>query len=63
MFANLSKEQAEEIERMIKSAYIEGWCDGAETGEDYTSDAYNYSLAKNQSCVIIAERFQENCDG
>lgn len=64
MFENLSKEQVEFIEQLIWDAYLEGWEDG-NTGDTQVSayDFWDLSRAKNTSCVIIAEQFQQPVGG
>lgn len=62
MFENLSGEQIEEIEKMIKSAYKEGWQAGnlccREVGATFADHWYD-SLAKNESCHVVAEKFMK----
>lgn len=60
MFESLTDEQVREIERMLKEAYEEGYVDA----EVYWTKSgveidWEFSLAKNQSCRLIASKFMK----
>ena len=54
-FNNLTNEQVEWLEQKIKEAYEEGACDQA----DFRHSEFSESLAKNDTCHILAERFMK----
>ncbi|AHK11598.1 hypothetical protein S140_191 [Shewanella sp. phage 1/40] len=63
-FSNLTDEQIEWLEAKLKDAYVEGYTDAYCTyGEDEdilpTTQEFSESLAKNQTCHILAERYMK----
>lgn len=57
-FNNLTDEQITWLEGKIQEAYEEGYSDGYyEMQGDYQEDSFDFSLAKNETCHIIAERY------
>jgi len=55
-FDNLTNEQIEWLEQKIYEAYDEGWTD-SDNYKDHLDNSWKESLAKNQTCHILAERF------
>ncbi|AHK11299.1 hypothetical protein S14_190 [Shewanella sp. phage 1/4] len=62
-FSNLTDEQIEWLESKVKEAYVEGWndCDTSIGGNLYsnTVSEFDNSVAKNQTCHILAERYMK----
>lgn len=54
-FNNLTNEQIEWLEQKVKEAYEEGVYDQAE----FRHSEFSESLAKNDTCHILAERFMK----
>jgi hypothetical protein len=64
-FNNLTNEQVVWLEQKIKQAYNEGLSDSRYgiSDEDWTDeDDWLMSLAKNQTCHILAERFMKSVE-
>lgn len=57
-FNNLTNEQVEWLEQKIKDAYNEGALDVCE----FSNANFSESLAKNETCCILAERFMKSRD-
>lgn len=64
MFSNLTDEQVETIEKMIQDAYVEGWHDADDHGNRrelaYRQEDWEMSLAKNESCHVVAGKFMKS---
>ena len=57
-FDNLTNEQIAWLEGKVEEAYEEGYSDGYYDMEGYyQGDSFDFSLAKNQTCHILAERY------
>lgn len=59
MFDNLSDEQISHIEEMIKYAYEEGYRDSVYSDGCALEKDWDRSLAKNESCHIVAGKIMQ----
>lgn len=63
-FNNLTDEQITWLEGKIKEAYEEGFDDGCFTYQDSSvSVGFSESLAKNETCHILAARYMVPVEG